>query len=53
MNATNATIQRAELKDLEIFTDYNITVASGTFVGTGPLTSIVVKTLNDSKRLRF
>ena len=49
----NTTDLRAPLKGLEIFTDYNITVASGTAVGTGPFTTALVKTLNDSKQLKI
>ena len=44
----NTTRLLERLKGLEIFTDYNITVAAGTSVGVGPITSIIIKTLNDS-----
>ena len=44
----NTTRLLERLKGLEIFTDYNITVAAGTSVGVGPIASIIIKTLNDS-----
>ena len=45
----NITETSITLTSLEIFTVYNVTVAAGTFVGFGPVDTVALRTLNDSK----